>query len=228
MRSFAPTASPRSRQRHEWTGLPHPTACTSRFSQPPGAFIRPEPGGLVSCRIRSWGCALQSFAPPVQPYAVSGAPPLLTFKRARPPLHQLRPRPPKRTATKPAYGTAPGTPPPSRVCSTRESATRRQRLNRRRARSSPGLCALQGSLPPWNGPAFTAPPLMGLARTDANGRLGYPPGSQFQRDWLVSLETADPPGLRRLVTITSVRFGRGSGVASSGSGVRRRPLPSHL
>jgi hypothetical protein len=32
-----------------------PTACAFRFSQPPGTFIRSEPAGLVSCRIRSWG-----------------------------------------------------------------------------------------------------------------------------------------------------------------------------
>jgi hypothetical protein len=38
-----------------WSGLHLPTACAFRFSQPPGAFIRPEPAGLVSCRIRSWG-----------------------------------------------------------------------------------------------------------------------------------------------------------------------------
>jgi len=38
-----------------WPGLHFPTACAFRFSQPPGAFIRSEPAGLVSCRIRSWG-----------------------------------------------------------------------------------------------------------------------------------------------------------------------------
>jgi len=38
-----------------WSSLPRPTACAFRFSQPLGAFIRPEPAGLVSCRIRSWG-----------------------------------------------------------------------------------------------------------------------------------------------------------------------------
>jgi hypothetical protein len=42
-------------QRHELVGTTIPTACAFRFSQPPGAFIRPEPAGLVSCRIRSWG-----------------------------------------------------------------------------------------------------------------------------------------------------------------------------
>jgi len=38
-----------------WSGLHLPTACAFRFSQPLGAFIRPELAGLVSCRIRSWG-----------------------------------------------------------------------------------------------------------------------------------------------------------------------------
>jgi hypothetical protein len=42
-------------QRHELAGYAFPTACAFRFSQPPGAFIRPEPTGLVPCRIRSWG-----------------------------------------------------------------------------------------------------------------------------------------------------------------------------
>jgi hypothetical protein len=75
----SPSASPRTRQRHRWSGLPHPTACAFRFSQPRGALIRPVPAGLVSCRIRSWGCTLQSFAPPAWPYAVSGASPLMTL-----------------------------------------------------------------------------------------------------------------------------------------------------
>jgi hypothetical protein len=83
----SPTAYPRTGQRHEWPGLPRPTACASRFSQPPGAFIRPEPAGLVSCRIRSWGCALQSFAPPTQPFTVSGALPLMTSGSNRRPSH---------------------------------------------------------------------------------------------------------------------------------------------
>jgi hypothetical protein len=74
----------------KWPGLPRPTACTSRFSQPPGAFIRPEPAGPVSYRIRSWGSALQSFVPLVQPYAVSGAVTLLAFggRPWRTPFHQ--------------------------------------------------------------------------------------------------------------------------------------------
>jgi hypothetical protein len=32
-----------------------------RFSQPLDALFRPEPTGLVSCQIRSWGSPLQSF-----------------------------------------------------------------------------------------------------------------------------------------------------------------------
>jgi hypothetical protein len=104
MRSPAPSASPRTGQRlFVWPGLPHRTACASRFSQPPGAFIRPVPGGLVSCHIRSWGCALQSFAPPVQPYAVSGALALLSFRRTRAPPHAHRKRPKPTTARSPAW-----------------------------------------------------------------------------------------------------------------------------
>jgi len=53
--------------------------CVPRFSRPLDAFIRPVPAGLVSCRIRSWGCTLQSLAPLAQPYAVSSAVPLLSL-----------------------------------------------------------------------------------------------------------------------------------------------------
>jgi len=42
-------------QRHKLVGHTIPTACAFRFSQPHGAFIRPEPAGLIPCRIRSWG-----------------------------------------------------------------------------------------------------------------------------------------------------------------------------
>jgi len=38
-----------------WSGLHLLTAFAFRFSQPLGAFIRPEPAGPISCRIRSWG-----------------------------------------------------------------------------------------------------------------------------------------------------------------------------
>jgi hypothetical protein len=44
--------------------LPHPTACAFRFSQPLDALIRPEPAGLVSCQIRSWGSPSRAFLLP--------------------------------------------------------------------------------------------------------------------------------------------------------------------
>jgi hypothetical protein len=94
VRSLAPSASPRTWQRlFDWPGLPHRTTYASRFSQPPGAFIRPVPGGLVSCHIRSWGCTLQSFAPLVQPFAVSGAVALLPLLHPLAQLHAHRKRP---------------------------------------------------------------------------------------------------------------------------------------
>jgi len=52
---------PSPRQRHELAGNAFPTACAFRFSQPPGAFIRLEPAGLVPCRIRSWGPPFRAF-----------------------------------------------------------------------------------------------------------------------------------------------------------------------
>jgi hypothetical protein len=61
--------------------LPHRIACAHRFSQPLDASRRPAPAGLISCRIRSWGCTLQSLVPLAWPYAVSDAVPLLTFER---------------------------------------------------------------------------------------------------------------------------------------------------
>ena len=79
----SPSASCHTWQRTRGPGLPHPVACAFRFSQPPGALFRHVLAGLVSCRIRSWGCTLQSFAPLAWPYAVSGACPLLSFGRSR-------------------------------------------------------------------------------------------------------------------------------------------------
>jgi hypothetical protein len=83
-------------------------------------FIRREPAGLVSCRIRSWGCALQSFSPTAWPYAVSSADPLVVLvplvsistsrSRSRP----RRPRPPRTrtTAASSHRGRSPGGPKP--------------------------------------------------------------------------------------------------------------------
>lgn len=71
-------------------------------------------------------------------------------------------------------------------------------------------------------------PLMGFSLPGASDRKSDPPGCCPQRGWLISLEIADPPGLRSLLTFTSVGVGRGSGVTSSGLGVRHRPLTDHL
>jgi hypothetical protein len=172
----------------KWPGLPSPTACASRFSQPPGAFIRPEPAGLVSCRIRSWGSALQSFLPLAQPYAVSSAVTLLTFQ------------------------------PSSGSCSTRESASRLSGLGRSRARSSPGPFSLQGLHSPCDASAFAAAPLLWFAPSDASGQTGSTSGCLSQRAWLVSLETANPPGLCDLLVRHAC-----SSITGSWSRLLRRP-----
>jgi hypothetical protein len=54
LRSRSLQRFPCSEQRHSWSSIPSSTASAFRCSQPPGAFIRPEPAGLVPCRIRSW------------------------------------------------------------------------------------------------------------------------------------------------------------------------------
>jgi hypothetical protein len=127
------------------SGLPHPTTCAFGFSRPLDAFIRPEPAGLVSCQIRSWGFTLQSFAPPAQPFAVSGASALMSletpFSPTRPPDIRTQacfPRARVRRSERPS---------PPGLCSTRESATPLRLFRPARARSSPGLGALQGSPP---------------------------------------------------------------------------------
>jgi hypothetical protein len=72
-------------------GLPHPTDLRPQvFSTSRRFSIRREPAGLISCRIRSWGLTLQSFAPATWLYAVSGAPPLMTLVPARRHLVRLR------------------------------------------------------------------------------------------------------------------------------------------
>jgi len=51
---LTPSALSRPEQRLLLVRPAFPTACASRLSQPPGTFIRSEPAGLISCRIRSW------------------------------------------------------------------------------------------------------------------------------------------------------------------------------
>jgi hypothetical protein len=128
-----------------------------------------------------------------------------------------------------AYGAAPGAPAAFR-------ASLRARVRHRIAAfyTARRRVALLGFAPsrvlPLTGTARPSPGLpsrASLVQARTTGRA-HPSGSRFQRGWLVSLETADPPGLCRLVTITNVWFGPGSGVTSSGFGVRHRPLASHL
>jgi hypothetical protein len=153
----------------KWPGLPRPTACAYRFSQPPGAFIRPEPAGLVSCQIRSWGFALQSIAPPAQPYAVSGAATLMTLRRpaaaSQPALANRRNGPPSPASGKPAKR-----PSPSGFCSTRESATRPRRVRPVGARSSPGLFRPPGCFPSlaWTGFHRASPHGLGTSGAEAS------------------------------------------------------------
>jgi hypothetical protein len=188
------------------------------------------PAGLVSCRIRSWGSALQSLAPVAWPYAVSGAAPLLTLETIE--RHPVSPEASEDPPAKPLSRADRDEPESFVAFRGLLPATIRHShasgLDRCAARSSPGLRALQGSPPHCGGAAFTEPPLMGFSPQGANDLRCDPPGSRPQRGWLVSLETAGPPGLHRLVTFTNVWVGRGSGVASSGSGVRCRPLSNLL
>jgi hypothetical protein len=74
----------------------------------------------------------------------------------------------------PLSGDLPGSPPPSGLCSTRESATSLRLFTPPGARSSPGIHPLQGLLPHRNGTTFIAPPLMGLPARSTNQPRGRP------------------------------------------------------
>jgi hypothetical protein len=116
---------------------------------------------------------------------------------------------------------------PPGSCSARESAYALRPEGRRAPRSSPGLCALQGFLPRWPGTAFTAPPLTRLALGRKRPKQPAPQGVHSSG---IGSSPKRPPALLGFAasTLNDVRFGRGSGVASSGSGVRRRPLSNPL
>jgi hypothetical protein len=68
---------PHPGQRPQWPGLPHPTACACRFSQPLDALNPPRACRPCFMPDPLLGFALQSIAPPVRPYAVADADPLL-------------------------------------------------------------------------------------------------------------------------------------------------------
>jgi hypothetical protein len=164
-----------------WPGLHLPTACAFRFSQPPGAFIRPEPAGLVSCRIRSWG-----------------HPPELSSSRAAVRCFQRH------------------SPPAVRLCRRGFRVFLRARVRHlvQRFRLKTKRVALLGLFP------SRVLPLFALARpspilpscgcpSDASGRTGSTSGSPTQRARLVSLETADPPGVCGLLVVMPARASHG-------------------
>jgi hypothetical protein len=113
--------------------------------------------------------------PPVQQFAVPDAvallsldAPALTFSLAssqklpkQPSFFYLQSRPPE-------------TPPPSGLCSVRESATTNRRFRSDRARGSLGLFALQGFLPLWRSRTLTRLPLSSLLLLAASDLLEPP------------------------------------------------------
>ena len=68
-------------------------------------------------------------------------------------------------------------------------------LGRHAARGSPGIHPLQGFLPHRTGTTFIVPPLMRFPTWAQASLQGPLQGIATRRDWLVSLETADPPGV---------------------------------
>jgi len=170
---LTPSAFPCSGQRHKSVGIALPTACAFRFSQPLGAFIRPEPTRPCSMPDPLLGSPSRAFLLP----------------RSR----TLFPAPFPSWRLRRLQGFAPReSPPPSPVV-----------YAETRARSSPGSFPLQGfSL--CVGPAFTGPPLLWFSGSDASGQTSSTSGSPTPRAWLVSLETANPPGVSGLLAVMSV------------------------
>jgi hypothetical protein len=163
---WSPTAYPRTEQRRMWIARACLTRapCAFRFSQPPGALHRPVPAGPVSCQIRSWGSPFRALllsrsrtpSPGRCPLDVGRQP----GKRHRPDHERTEPK--LNTSRNDQSVTLPEATSPSRLCSTRESATEADGLGRVSARSSPGFLPLQGVHPRWTEAAFTTSPLMRL------------------------------------------------------------------
>jgi hypothetical protein len=179
------------------------------------------------------GFALQSFPPPARPYAVSGASSPHDVSYARCDLTPNQAADASIRRHRPAPGTANVRPvkrtPSSGYCSTRESATRRRWFRPTPARSSHGPFPLQGVLPRLDGRGLRRASPHAVPCPGASDRYTATSGSCSSRGRLVSLETADPPGVSRLLILHNrSRRSHGSGVASSGLGVRRRPLTTRL
>jgi hypothetical protein len=225
-----------SRQQHSWKeDATLQSACTSRFSQPPGAFIRREPAGPVSCRLRSWG----SFPP--EPCSSRAAvrrlrrlyPHVVHYDHtdcSRPEIHRPTPRPRGPEHQTPHQGRQPAQ---SRL-DLKVLLHTRIRLEHRRfrpslTRSSPGFQSPPGSSPSPRWPGFhQSLPSRGWHRY-ARRNTNYPTtGCHSRRGRLVSRETAYPPGVSYLMTPTFVRLCRGPGITSSVAEVRSRPLARHL
>jgi hypothetical protein len=161
--SLAPSVSPHMGQRpFPDPGLHGRSICTSRFSQPPGAFIRPTSAGLVSCRIHAWGFTLQSFPPLVQPYAVSDALALLSLRR--PSFRPVSHRPSDFSVSCGLGLRLSERPSPSGLCSAPESATSSRRFRPSRAHGSPGL-----SRPPGFSPSPAQPGLHPISPLELSG-----------------------------------------------------------
>jgi len=180
--------------------LPHSTASASRFSQPPDAFVRPEPAGLISCQIRSWGRSPELSSSRVAARRFRRRSPLDigTTHTESPCLQGFAPRE--------------SSPPDLSV------------LNRNPARSSPEPFSLQGFHSFCDDLGLHQISLLVVTSSDENGRTGSTSRFFSQQAWLVSLETADPHGIFCLLTHHDRSRRKDSGVASSCPGVRHHPL----
>jgi hypothetical protein len=172
------------------------------------------------------GFALQSLVPLAQPYAVSSALALMSLD-SHGLLHHSIPSPklaPRASieSVKQIRG-----PSPSGPCSTRESDHHDQRFRSVAARSSLGL--RPSRVLPLAGMARSSSSLPSCGSRKLRAAPAPTTGSPLPASpACLPKETADPPGVHGLMTVTIVRVRHGSGVASSWIGVRHRPLPSSL
>lgn len=160
---------PLQRFPHTWqrlccSGLPHLNACASGFSQPPDAFIRPVPAGLVSCRIRSWGSPFRAF---LLPRSLPPSPASVPSCRSTNPIPsptRVAPATQAQLVRRPPCGKV-----PRNIVAFRGLLHAKVRhccpdgLGLYAARGSHGLSTLQGFLPTCGDTAFTVSPLMSFA-----------------------------------------------------------------
>jgi hypothetical protein len=148
------------------------------------------------------GFTLQSFLPPAQPYTVSGAccPHDVQSCPQRPTDETLCAAPKHLERTKQPYMWDPqNTPRLQGVAPRGNPLTVQQWFRPPRARSSPGSFPLQGIPPRRNERGLHRASPHVVCTKSASAPLTATPGCRFRRGWLVSLETADPPGVSRLV-----------------------------